>query len=373
MTIDSNIIKDIKYISLALENCECFDIDAKYILDIRFDKIRMGIGRDRNNKIYDGRLVLSHDCLDSLSSFADLEFADGTKGLDVYDKESLKLRNRIINYCDITQIYFYFNDGSKLWFFVPYDPLEDAMHGIEIDLSNCPSAELDEKGNVLLLFGKSSHSYRRVDNNYEDLILGFKNEITDHIKKPLKVKVEEISNIECDSCCPRLFVDMRLQGKEYRDKRLHLVIEDFSNLRIEINSKVLQSTLEFTVSRISTGDIFVEFGSQLHLLCQCLKTYNVYCYGDKEISIKDCRNYRNLLMAEYEKLKLNEINVSDFRVWLSRCSELLQYDRQMIFVEKQRDCDIAKLMDRLAIKLNYYDNYNECKELIETAVQNILG
>lgn len=372
MIIDINSLKDIRYISFALENCEDFDIEAKYILDIWFDEIHMGVGKTQENEVYDGRLVLSKDCLDLLSSVAKEEYADGTKGLDVYDIDSLKLRNRLLNCCDITQIHIYFNDGSKVWFFVPYDPLEEAMHGCEIDLSNCSSAELDENGNVLILFGNSSHSYKRVDNNYEDLILGFKDEISNKIKKPLKVKIEEISNTENDYRCPRLFVDVRVRDKACRNKYLKLVFEDIKNLSLEINPGALQKTMELMSSRISTGDIFVWFGFELNFYCQCIKTYSVYCNDENNVRIENCRDYKNLLTAEYEKLKVGKITVNDFRVWIESCSEELQYDRQMHFVKNQHDCNIAMLMDRLAIKLNYYDNFGECKDLIEKAVQKIL-
>ncbi len=307
-----------------------------------------------------------------LSDIAKEKYEDGTTGLDVYDIDSLKLRNRLLNCCDITQVHIYFNDGSRIWFFVPYDPLEEEMHGSEIDLSNCSSAELDENGNVLILFGKSSHSYNRVDNNYEDLIIGFKDEIPNKINKPLKVKIEEISNTESDYRCPRLFVDVRVQDKAYRNKYLRLVFADVKDLSLQINPDTLYETLELVASRISTGDIFVEFGSELNFYCQCIKTYSDYCNDENKVKIENCRDYKNLLRAEYEKLKIGKISVNDFRVWLESCSEDLQYDRQMHFVNNQHDCNIAKLMDRLAIKLNYYNNYCDCKDLIEKAVQEIL-
>ena len=373
MVIDQNSLKEIKNISLALENCECFDIEAKFILDIWFDKIHMGVGHNSENKAYDGRLLLSKDCLDLLSSEAYEKYADGTTGLDNFDIDSLKFRNRLLNYCDITQVYIDFNDGSKTWFFVPYDPLEEEMHGCEIDLSNCPSAELDENGDVLILFGKSSHSYKRTDNNYEDLILGFTDEIPNKIKKPLKVKIVEISNIESDYCCSRLFVKVCIQDKAYRDKYLKLVFEDVKNLSLEINSDVLQKVTEFTSSRISTGGIFVEFVFGLHFYCQCIKTYSFYCNEGKDITIENYRDYKNLLTAEYEKLRVGEITLKDFRIWIENCSEKLQYDRQIFFVNNPHVGDVALLMDRLAIKLCYYSNYNECKDLIEKNIQEILN
>ncbi len=372
MRIDMNSLKDIKYISFALENCEGFDIEAKHILDIWFDEIHKGVGPNKEDEVYDGRLVLSKECLDMLSDIAKEKYEDGTTGLDVYDIDSLKLRNRLLNCCDITQVHIYFNDGSRIWFFVPYDPLEEEMHGSEIDLSNCSSAELDENGNVLILFGKSSHSYNRVDNNYEDLIIGFKDEIPNKINKPLKVKIEEISNTESDYRCPRLFVDVRVQDKAYRNKYLRLVFADVKDLSLQINPDTLYETLELVASRISTGDIFVEFGSELNFYCQCIKTYSDYCNDENKVKIENCRDYKNLLRAEYEKLKIGKISVNDFRVWLESCSEDLQYDRQMHFVNNQHDCNIAKLMDRLAIKLNYYNNYCDCKDLIEKSVQEIL-
>lgn len=372
MKIDMNSLKDIKYIFFALENCEGFDIEAKYILDIWFDEIHRSVGPNQEDEVYDGRLVLSKDCLDLLSSVATEKYTDGTTGLDVYDIDSLKLRNRLLNCCDITQVYIYFNDGSRVWFFVPYDPLEEEMHGFEIDLSNCSSAELDENGNVLILFGKSSHSYKRVDNNYEDLILGFKDEISNKIKKPLKIKIEEISNSESDYRCPRLFVDIHVQDKAYRNKYLKLVFEDIKELAFDIYPDILQKTMELWVSRISTGDIFVEFGAELNFYCQCIKTYSVYCNDENNARIENCRDYKNLLKTEYDKLKVGKITVNDFRVWIESCSKDLQYDRQMHFVNNQKDCNIAKLMDRLAIKLNYYDNYSECNDIIVKAFQEIL-
>lgn len=69
MIIDNNSLKDIKYITLALENCEDFDIQSKYILDIRFGEINTEAGDTEKKKVNDGRLLLSNDCLDLLSNF----------------------------------------------------------------------------------------------------------------------------------------------------------------------------------------------------------------------------------------------------------------------------------------------------------------
>lgn len=371
MIIDKSSLKNIEKISLGLENCESFDIESKYIVDIWFDEIDMGVGTNKVNRAYDGRLVLSKNCLDLLSDVAYEQYADGTTGLELFGEDSLKLRNRFADYCDITQVHLFFNDGSKIWFFVPYHTLEEEIHGSEIDMSNCPSAEYDADGNMLILFGKSSHSYKRTDNNYQDLILGFKGVVPDNIKKPLNVKIDKISNVGDNCFCPRIFVTVSLQDKACRNKYLKLVFEDVKNISAEIYPKMLRETIELKASRISTGDIFVEFGNQLHFYCQCIKTYEVYVNRQNDVEIENYTDYKNLLTAEYKKLRDGTITPKDFRFWLKSCSKSLRDDVKMQFKNDKRQCSDALLMDRLAIKLAYCDNYSEYKELIEKSVEEI--
>ena len=57
---------------------------------------------------------------------------------------------------------------------MPYDPLEDIVHRSEIELSNCPSFEVDGEGNMIIAFGERSKQPKRKDNNYSELIAGWK-------------------------------------------------------------------------------------------------------------------------------------------------------------------------------------------------------
>ncbi len=226
MKFNKSALSQIEFISLELENCESYEIDGKDILDFQMSEIRMGAGDNGENEADDGRLTISKRALKNLSSFATQEYSDGTTGLDHDPEEIFYLYNRLINHCDICQIYVRFKDGGDILFFVPYDPLESSFSGVEVDLSNCPSAEFDENGDLLILFGASSHAYQRTDDNYFDLIVGLKDKIARPLAKPLEVRVTSLSNRRDGFLCPRLFLDMRLANNGCSGKKMCLVFED---------------------------------------------------------------------------------------------------------------------------------------------------
>ena len=97
--------------------------------------------------------------------------------------------------------------------YVPYNPLEGILHGTEIELSNCPSFEIDNDGNIIIAFGKSSKQPTRKDNNYAELVEGWKDAFGDYEPEILKVNAESLStfgdeqkiflyeiNIACKNC-----------------------------------------------------------------------------------------------------------------------------------------------------------------------------
>ncbi len=129
MRFDKSMLDQIRSVSLALENCEDFEIAADDILDFRTSEIRMGAGYNGENEVDDGCLVISKRAFKNLSSAATEEYADGTTGLDYDPEEVFYLYNRLIDYCDICQVYVKFKDGKDILFFVPYDPLESRKLG----------------------------------------------------------------------------------------------------------------------------------------------------------------------------------------------------------------------------------------------------
>lgn len=399
MKFDKSMLSEIEYISLALENCEDFDIDNKDILDFWTSEVKMGVGHNGENEIDDGGLVISKKAFHNLSSFATQEYADGTTPLDHEPEEIYYLYNRIIDCCDICQVHVKFTSGKKIWFFVPYNPLENKMHGSEVDLSNCPSAELDENGNMLILFGQSSHAYKRIDDNYFDLIIGLKEELKQPLKDTLEIKLEKFSNVECDYRCPRLFVDLHMVNKGYLGKRLSLVFENVANVHYEISFNTDEKR-HLYMSRISTGQIFVEIDDVCTFYCHAVKTYSAYCGEDeddpkydneeiykralncelneKEMELFAANHFAHsekdfnlsAFVAAKQKVLKGDVSVRYFTRWLQSYSEMVQFYRET-HITSEKFCHLAMLMDRLQIQLTYFENIEDCKQLIEKYTKEI--
>lgn len=283
MKFGKGMIEEIESIELVLENCECYDIPASDVMDFWTDEVKKGPGE--YGHVDDGGLRISKNAFHLLSNMAKASYADGTTALDHEPEEIFYLSNRIIDCCDICQIEVKFKDGCKILFFVPYDPLESNLNGGEIDLSNCPSAELDENGDMLVLFGESSHAYRRVDNNYSELIIG----IGDIIKKPLselQVKIEKFINIDYDCRCPKFFIEIELKNRGYSGKKVELVFEDVQKVNFEIS--FYNEKRSIWMSRISTGEIYVEIENFCSFCCHAIKTYAAYIgRADDSVDYKD--------------------------------------------------------------------------------------
>lgn len=400
MKFDKNMLDTIKFICLVLENCEDFEIAADDILDFQTSEIRMGAGYYGENEVDDGRLVISKRAFKNLSSMATQEYTDGTTGLDYDPEEVFYLYNRLIGYCNICQVHVKFKDGKDILFFVPYDPLVSRRTGGEVDLSNCSSAELDGNGDLLILFGTSSHSYKRTDDNYFDLVIGLKDEIKKPLKNPLQIMLMNISNNQNDSLCPRFFLSAFLANNGYSRKKIQLVFEDVRDLSFDIDFEE-EGKRHLRMSRISTGDIFVEIENLCEFYCHGAKTYSRYAgerddlelYENKEIyreAIHCELNERQMALfagnhyghtekefdmavitAAGQKVLRGEISVKYFMNWLKAHSEMFQFYRTDRLKSDELYCTIATMMDRLQIKLSYYENLPDCRTLIEKSLTEI--
>ncbi len=272
--------------------------------------------------------------------------------------------------------------------------------GGEVDLSNCPSAELDGNGDLLILFGTSSHAYKRTDNNYSDLVIGLKDEIKKPLEKPLQIMLTSFSDNENDYRCPRFFLGARLMNKGYSGKKIQLVFEDVRDISFDIDFEE-EGKRHLWMSRISTGDIFVEIENLCAFYCHGAKTYSRYAgerddselYENNEIYRKavHCElNERQMelfannhfahtekefdmgaLTAAGQKVLRGEISVKYYGNWLKAHSEMLQFYRKDRLKSDEFFCTIATMMDRLQIKLSYYDNLPDCRALIEKAMAEI--
>lgn len=274
MNITKDILPLIDHITLALENCEDYEIKCEDILDIWFDEIKAGSAKSNNDISHDGRLVISKNAFKALSSFAYNKYADGTTALDHAPEEHYYFYNRITMCCDICQVHIYFKNCKNVWFFVDYDPLVSELSGSEIEYSNCPSAELNENGDLVILFGKSSHAFQRVDDDYYNFIEGLTEFLPKELKETLVVKIDEIGNEGnfCWSPTDGMYIEMRIQNRKCRNKHLPLQFFNVSELHFDFDFLNL-SKEELYISTTISGKLFVQIGNKCNFYCEKIKVF----------------------------------------------------------------------------------------------------
>ena len=163
--------------------------------------------------------------------------------------------------------------------YVPYDPLEN-LHASEMELSNCPSLEIDQEGNMMIAFGESSKQPRRKDNNYDQLIKGWKDEFGDYTPKTLKVKSHSISTFGEDQTNVSFCFEIR--GKQNGRKLAELVFLDCKDVFVEMYFPQ-KGDCEILMSKMADGRIYVGFdGLGVEFICASVLEYRCYCNRTKE-------------------------------------------------------------------------------------------
>ena len=151
---------------------------------------------------------------------------------------------------------------------------------MEIELSNCPSFELDNDGNIIIAFGERSKQPRRKDNNYAELIEGWKGALGDYEPKILNVVVKSLSSFGeeetnyavvfeiCDDLC--------------KEKRLKLMFMDCEGIAMELFFPI-SGECEVVMSKMANGRIYVGFqGLGMDFICASVIEYNEYCAQSDE-------------------------------------------------------------------------------------------
>lgn len=99
--------KDIEYISIQFENCECADIPRKYLHNIYLSNIRKNISICIN-------AVIESWVADNIWIVIDKEYADThNAGFGSPCKWDVPITERLTKHNDITNIYIYYNDGTE--------------------------------------------------------------------------------------------------------------------------------------------------------------------------------------------------------------------------------------------------------------------
>ncbi|MDE6605737.1 MAG: hypothetical protein K2K85_06960 [Clostridia bacterium] len=289
MQITKDTLLQIDRISLVLENCKVYDIKSKDIVDIWFNEIQTrkhkyyGLEYDYEDeysyyqKVDNGRIVLSKNAFNKLSSFAYDIYTDETPALERDSEDVYYLSNRILGsrWCDICQIDIFFKDGTDINFYVDCDPIVDHKFDRELEYSNCPSAELDVNGDMLILFGKSSRTFHRIDNDYFNAIEGLEKFLHKRFNGEISVIIESIDNCVCCSYAKReLYMETIMQNKGYLNKHLPLKfsgVKEFT-FDLDFNNKARK---QFLISPTENGEYFVQFDCDCNFFCKKIEVAQV--------------------------------------------------------------------------------------------------
>lgn len=285
-TVDKSSINDIKEITLICENFESFTIPSELIVDACFqidyiDKKQFGT--------QSGYIKFANEAADILEKSFD-------------DAEQCTLGERLLGYCDVCVMDVAFNDGTSCYTHIPYDPLVESMHGAEIELSNCPSIEFDENNDLVFLFGEKSKQFKRIDNNYPDLIIGWKNQFGDSCPLIIKGRLDGFSSFGNDF---EQKYDLSFKSCNVLGKTLEL---RFINVtKSEINISFDQSYRDLCMSRTSTGKIYVDIEGTLTFFCSC-----VYLSGYDTVKLTNDKSYDDETFFKALYLTLPEDIMHDF-------------------------------------------------------------
>ncbi len=188
LIIDKDFLSKSKTLMIGFENCDVYQIDAKEVLDIYCNAT--SIGNRNGYRAHEGYIKIS-----SNASKINEIFATHADSAEICGGTFLEERLRWCNgWADITCFSLEGGEHGRIDVYLPYDPLESALTGGEIELSNCPSFETDTDGNMLIYFGESSKQPTRKDNDYPNLVMGWKEAFGDYSPEALKVKALELSS-----------------------------------------------------------------------------------------------------------------------------------------------------------------------------------
>ena len=251
-------LSNVKKVSIVLETCETFDFDAKDIVDAYFDEStfqkRYGKGKNVEYNASYGKITIASNALHTWSAWYDPERSD----YDFYD--------RIKMFCDVCIITFDY--GMEQYNIrVPYDTLESSLHGCEIEYSNCPSCELDEKGNLVILFGKLSKAPKRKDNDYANIVKGWENSCLKNFKNILNVENLNFSH-DCYSDGKTVIeLICKILNKGYNGKQVKFKFKNVENLNFSLFFDMKEQKDNLLMTKLTNGKIYVQLEACVTFFC----------------------------------------------------------------------------------------------------------
>lgn len=275
VVIDKEFLKGYKSLLVVLENCDVYEIAAEDILDI-YCEVEL-IGKKKNEyRTGDGFIKISARASQTAECSVLRNDEIGTE----WDHR-LKERLEMCGGCaDMTSFSLRDNQGQDIDIYVPYEPLEDIMHGSEIELSNCPSLEIDNEDNMIIAFGERSKQPKRKDNNYAELIEGWQETFGESQPTVLKVKVDSLKTFGGEE--KKFMLSFTISEKFCEKEFAELMFTDCKDIAMEMFFPK-KGDCEIVMSKMADGRIYVGFdGLGIDFICASVLEYEYYCNQDKE-------------------------------------------------------------------------------------------
>ena len=273
MLINKEFLKEYKSLLLVLENCDTYEISTADILDIYCEAEL--IDKSKNEyRTGDGFIKIAARALNTVECSVLKNNEIGTER-DYRLKERLEMCGSC---ADMTSFSLINKKGRDIDIYVPYDPLEGVLHNSEIELSNCPSFEMDNDGNITIAFGERSKQPKRKDNNYVELIKGWKDAFGDYEPEVLKVTAESLSTFgnEQRNCSFYFKICDKNSKKDFAE----FVFMDCKDVAVEIFFPQ-ERDCEIVMSKLADGRIYVGFdGLGIDFICASVLEYDYYCNHD---------------------------------------------------------------------------------------------
>ena len=269
LSVNLDLVKQFDKICFVLENCDVYEIDTADILDISFVATHFehqyASKKEQHFRTKSGYVKLSPQAGKKLECRVE---RDTKRGIYRVDSEipDYAFLERMQLCCDVC--YFTLKSSTEEFYIhTPYDPLVDIKTSDELDYSNCPSYEIDNDGNLIFLFGDSSKQPTRKNNNYDELICGWKNVMGDYLPKKLKIKIHCFHYYEDEGECS-LYLMLNVLRKGKTPIPLELIFADVHRIDLEYGSSV-PSKCDVFMSKIPSGEIYVGFeGYFLRFFCK---------------------------------------------------------------------------------------------------------
>lgn len=275
LVINKDFLSKSKNIIIGFENCDAYIIEAKDVLDIYCKATQ--IGKTQLYRTDDGYIKISSNA--SQNKEVSLEHnrnLDGT-GYDIRFEQRLR-------YCgsgvDMTSFSLAVDESGKIEVYLPYDPLESALTRCELDLSNCPSAEIDDDGNMLIYFGKSSKQPIRKDNDYSNLVLGWRETFGDYSPKVLSAKASGLASFGEKQ--NNLSLTFETSGKKLGKRTVEFMFFECFDTRVQANFP-LKGKCKIIMSKMADGTFYVAFdGLGIEFFCTSICEYEYFCAQNEE-------------------------------------------------------------------------------------------